>query len=106
LELLVIPVEVIRGAIDLILSSIADGIFSLFGYHRMDCRYQFTCNAAVLTSQYIPRRIRLIFEKNWDLFVNLATKLKILDFDNEYLQAAILGGFEGNCKIYDAAKCH
>lgn len=106
LELLVIPLELVRGAIGLILSSIADSIFNLFGYAKLDCRYRFTCNTAVVTSQYLPRTIRSFFERNWDLFVSLATKLKILDFENEYMQAAVVGSFEGNCKIYDHAKCN
>jgi hypothetical protein len=105
LELLVIPLEFVRGAIGLILYTVADSIFNLFGYDKLDCRYRFTCNASVVVSQYLPRTIRSFFERNWDLFVSLATKLKILDFENEYMQAAIVGGFEGNCKIYDNAKC-
>lgn len=101
LELLVIPLEFIRGAIGLILGSIADSIFSLFGYNKMDCRYRFTCNAAVVTSNYLPQTLTSFIQRNYDVFVRLASKLKILDFENEYIQAAIVGSFEGNCKIYD-----
>lgn len=105
LELLIVPIEILRGALILLFESIVDTSFNLFGYDHQECRVKFTCEVSSFLSFYAPSPIKSLFERNWDIFVSVASRLHLLNFENDFMEAAILGAYDRNCTIFETTKC-
>lgn len=101
IELVSVPLEMIRVALTAILGYMGDMAFSAYGYKNPECRHRVMCEVASFFSNYMPQAILSLFERNWDTLVNIGTRLKMVDMENEYFQAVIIGAFEANCTIYD-----
>ena len=101
IELVSVPLEMIRVALTGIVGYIGDRAFHMYGYDNVECRHRVMCEVSSFFSNYLPHAVLSLFERNWDTLVSIGTRLKMIDMENEYFQAAIIGAFEANCTIYD-----
>ena len=105
IELLSVPLEMIRVAVTAVLGFVGDTAFHMYGYDDLECRHRVMCEVASFFSNYLPQSILSLFERNWDTLVRVGSRLKVIDIENEYMQAAIIGAFEANCTIFSQDNC-
>lgn len=105
IEMVSVPLEMIRVAVTAVIGTIGDKAFHLYGYDVPECRHRTICEVAAFFSKYLPQTVLSLFERNWDRMVGIGSRLKVVDLENEYFQAAVIGAFEANCTSFEDRKC-